>query len=459
MINEQETSLKFGYFSEKLTDGSNQPICLNCDYCDKLYESTKKKRKKSNEFCDKDACNDCRYKKREDVSLARDGVKNSAQRNDVRKKISESGWINSKEFNKKKEATMLEKYGVINPMQSSDLKNKLKQSIIEKYGVDNIMKAPGIAVEASKKSINTKIDRGIIEQIDGKTLPQHAKDQGFSRSHFGKLVKKYGFDEACVYEKNISSLEKTIMNWLDQHDIAYEHQFRIGGKIADIKIGNLLIECDGLYWHSELFLDKNYHFNKRELYEKAGYRGLFFREDEIRDKADIVFSIIKNALGMNTEKYFARKLKVKEIDFHESKAFVENYHLMGPTRGVSCSFGLFNKEELISVIQLKRTKNKNYDIARFCNKSGTTIIGGFSRLLAAFKNTYSPAEISTFIDLRYGTGSYLPELSFIKKTCYPSFGWTDGNHVYHRLRFDSKTAYTKRLFKIWDCGQLKYTLV
>jgi hypothetical protein len=79
--------------------------------------------------------------------------------------------------------------------------------------------------------------------------------------------------------------------------------------------------------------------------------------------------------------------------------------------------------------------------------------------LAAFKNTYSPSEISTFIDLRYGTGSYLPELSFIKKTCYPSFGWTDGNHVYHRLRFDSKTAYTKRLFKIWDCGQLKYTLV
>lgn len=459
MINEQETNIKFGYFSEKLTDGSNQPIVLNCDYCDKLYESTKKKRKKSNEYCLKDACNDCRYKKREDVSLARDGVKNSAQRSDVRKKISDAGWIQSEEFNLKRKETMLEKYGVINPMQSDELKNKLKESIVEKYGVDNIMKKGGVAVAASKKSIQTKIDRGVIQQIDGKTLPEHAKQLGFSRSHFGKLVKKYGFEEACLHEKNVSSIEKIVMNWLDENNISYEHQFRIGGKIADIKIGNVLIECDGLYWHSELFLDKNYHYNKRKLYEGAGYRSLFFRENEIKNKPRIIFSVIKNALNMNTEKYFARKLKVKEIDFAQSKEFVSSHHLMGPTGSVSCSFGLFNGGDLVSVIQLKRTKNQDYDIARFCNKGGVTVVGGFSRLLSAFQKTYTCDQLSTFIDLRYGTGSYLPSLSFVQKTCYPSFGWTDGINVYHRLRFDSKAAYTKGLFKIWDCGQQKYTLV
>lgn len=458
MLDNEKTLEIFGYSIDSVSDGSNKSIYLVCDYCNKSYASTKKKRKKSNQFCSKDACNDCRYKKREDVSLARDGVKNSAQREDVRKKISESAWIVSGEFKKKRKDVMLKKYGVENPMHCEELKNKLKNSIKEKYGVENIMQIEEVAKEASKKSINTRVVKGLIKQIDGKTLPEHAKALGFSRSHFGKLVKQYGFDEASRHEKYVSSLKKVLLNWLDSKNISYETQFRIGGKFADIKVGNILIECDGLYWHSEVFLDKNYHFEKRKIYEANGYRGLFFRENEIRDKFDIVTSIISNAIGLNTEKYFARKLQLKEVQFAESKVFVEKYHLMGPTNGVSCSFGLYNGPDLISLIQLKRTKDNKYDIARFCSKSNATVVGGFSRLLNAFKLKYSPEEITTFIDLRYGTGSYLPDFSFTKKTCYPSFGWTDGKNVYHRLRFAGNSGYDKGMVKIFDCGQAKYIL-
>lgn len=456
MINEQSTKLKFDYFSNQISSGSNMPVCLDCDYCGKEYLSTKKNRKKSNKFCDKDACNDCRYKKRQDVSLARDGVKNSSQRKDVRKKISDSCWINSQEFLVKKEKTMLEKYGVKNPMHCDSLKEKLKDSIKDKYGVDNIMKLTNIAKQASKKSVQTRINNGYIKQVDGKTLPEHAKSLGFSRSHFGKLVKKYGFEEACLYEKHISSLEKSVLNWLDQNGIKYETQFRIDGKIADIKINNVLIECDGLYWHSEIFLDNSYHYTKREIYQKHGYRSLFFRENEIKDKFDIVCSIIKNAICVNENKYFARKLIVKEIDFYQSRDFVKKNHLMGPTNGVSCSFGLFDKDDLISVIQLKRTKNNNYDVARFCNRLNTSVAGGFSKLLSCFENKYNCDQLTTFIDLRYGTGSYLSNFSFTKKTCYPSFLWTDGKDTYHRLKFSGNSGYEKNLVKIWDCGQVKY---
>lgn len=459
MLNNNKTVKEFKYTIDSLSSGSNMSIYLDCDYCGKTYISTKKKRGKSNKYCNKDACNDCRYKKREDVSLARDGVKNSAQRADVRKKISESGWINSPEFNKKKEETMLDKYGVSNPMYSNDLKEKLKESVKNKYGVNHVMHLPEMVKSVVEKSISARIKNGSIKQIDGKTLPQHAKELGFSRSHFGKLVKKYGFDEACRHEKYVSSLEKVVLNWLDDIGIKYETQFRVGGKIADIKINNILIECDGLYWHSEVFLDKNYHVEKRKIYKENGYRGLFFRENEIRDKFDIVKSIIVNTLGLNKEKYFARKLVVKEVDFAESKKFVETYHLMGPTNGVSCSFGLFNGPELISIMQLKRVKDNNYDIARFCNKAGTTVVGGFTKLLSAFKDKYSPTELSTFIDLRYGCGEYLTNFSFTQKTCYPSFSWTDGFNVYHRLRFSGNNGYDKGLVKIFDCGQAKYILV
>lgn len=456
MLHEEKTKEEFGYTFDSLPRLSSKYIYLICDYCGSNYKCVKKNRVKSNKYCGKDACKNCKYKKREEVSLTRDGVKNSAQRSDVRKKISDSGWINSEEFKQKRKNTMIEKYGTDQPMLCDELKNKLKLSMIKKYGVENIMQYSDVAKKASKKSVETRIKRGFIKQIDGKTLPEHAKEFGFSRSHFSKLVNKYGFEEACLYEKQISSLEKSITIWLDNHNISYETQFRVDGKIADIRIGNILIECDGLYWHSDINLDKDYHYDKREIYIQNGYKPLFFRENEIRDKFDIVISIIQNAIGINQKKYFARKLRVDQIDHNASKEFVKQYHLMGPASNFSCSFGLFDGDELLSVIQLKRVKDNHYDVTRFCSKSCITICGGFSKLLKAFEKVYNPSSVTTFIDLRYGTGEYLNQLGFKKKTCYPSFSWTDCKNVYHRLKFPGNSGYEKGVVKIWDCGQLKY---
>lgn len=459
VINFKKTEIEFCYNPTDLMPGSNKKIYIICDYCNHEYMSTPKKRKKSNLFCDKDACEKCRYKKREDVSMARDGVKNSAQRDDVRAKIKESNknWINSEAFIKKSKETMLKKYGVEKAMDSDKIKQRLKNTILSKYGVDNIMKFGDIAKAAAKKSIKTKINRGIIKQIDGMTVPSYAKSIGFSRSHFGKLIKKYGVELAISHQKKISSIEKVLTNWLDNINIKYETQVRINGKIADIKINDLIIECDGLYWHSDIFLDDNYHFNKSQQYKQNGYRPLFFRANEIESKLDIVKSIISNALGINNNKYYARKLTIKEIDYKTAKEFIANNHLMGATSNISLSIGLYDKAELISVIQLKRSKNKDYEISRFCNKLNTSVVGGFSKLINYVHNKYNPDLISTFIDLRYGTGEYLNKLGFTKISCYKSFSWTNGRDTFHRMKFRGNSGYDHGLYKIWDCGQLKYS--
>jgi hypothetical protein len=165
MINVDITKKSFSYDPGQLSSGSNKKIILNCDYCRTEYSSTPKKRKKSNEYCDKDSCNNCRYKKREDVSMARDGVKNSAQRPEVRNKIklTNKDWINSEKFNTMAKATIFSRYGVENAMHSEEVKQKLKNKLIEKYGVDNIMKCDQVAKKASKKSVQTKIQKGICK--------------------------------------------------------------------------------------------------------------------------------------------------------------------------------------------------------------------------------------------------------------------------------------------------------
>lgn len=448
--------------SEKTPDylnisiGSNKLIYLKCDYCGSDIESTKKKREKSNKFCNKDSCNNCRYKKRQDVSLARDGVKNSAQKEIVKDKIrnSNSQRLKSEEFKIQSKKTMVEKYGEKNAMKVPEIIEKQKNTLLDKYGVDNIMKVPEICKAASAKSIKTRIENGYILSIDGETLPQHAKNLGWSRSHFGKLVRRYGFEEAVRHEKKFSSIENIIMNLLNSENINYDQQFRVDGKIADFKIEDLIIECDGLYWHSDIFLSEKYHSDKKNVYTKNGFKSLFFREDEIRDKLHIVKSIIKNAMGKNTNKYFARKLAIKEISSIESRDFMSKYHLMGGNNSSTYSYSLGD----VAVIQFKRLKNNDYDIARFCTKSESTVIGGFSKLISHFIKIVKPDSISTFIDMRYGSGEYLKDIGFKEVSCYNSFKWTDGTNTYHRLKFPGNSGYQAGLYKIWDCGQKKYLL-
>ena len=69
-----------------------------------------------------------------------------------------------------------------------------------------------------------------------------------------------------------------------------------------------------------------------------------------------------------------------------------------------------------------------------------------------------PDSITTFIDKRYGSGSYLSGLGFVYKHTYPSFKWTDGFESFHRLKFPGNSGYDQDLFKIWDCGQAKWIL-
>lgn len=454
MIDNENTFSSFGYQVQDISDGSNREIILVCDYCGSKIVSTKKKRNKSNIFCDKDSCNSCKYKKREEVSIARYGVKNSSQKQEIRNKISDknSDRLKSAEHKARTKQAMMERYGVEYSFQSESLKEKYRQTNLMKYGYENPMQSPEILSAAAIKSKEARINSGTIRTIDGKSLPDHAKEKGWSRSHFFKLVNEYGFDEALKHEKGYSSLEKSMSIILEEIGLKYDRQYRIDGSISDFKVSDLLIECDGLYWHSDLFLENRYHYNKRKKYEKNAYRSLFIREDEIRDKKNIVTSIIKNAAGINKNKLYARKLKAYEIDTKESHDFMDSYHLMGGNNSTSFAYSL----DGVSVIEFKRIKDNDYDIARFCTLPDHSIVGGFSKLISHFIKIHKPSSISTFIDLRYGTGKYLSSLGFEHVSCYPSFKWTDGKNTYHRLKFPGNSGYLSNLYKIWDCGQSKY---
>lgn len=449
MINYDKTLATFGYTFSSLKDGSDKKIIINCDYCNKELVVKKSYLKISRSIVDKDSCNKCRPLKTKEVNLVKYGVTCNLH--------SELGKIKTKQ-------TCLAKYNSetffgsdsgkhsVKHSQSKIDKDKVKEQIrqtcLMKYGVDNPSKNTEI-----KRKIGLKNTKYVYND---KTINDYAEELGLAYSSFQQRVKKDGFEIAIKYTKCISSLELKLKQWFDDNNIKYNLHYYIDNYICDFYLPdfNLLIEVDGLYWHSDLIIkDKFYHFNKQQYYNSKGYSSLFFREDEINNKWNIVISIIKNKLKLNS-KIWARKCTVAEIDSTKASQFLDTNHLMGS--GLGNSLGLVYNNELVAILQTKLRKTGLYEVARFCTKNNASIVGGYSRLLSAFEQKYKPIELINFIDRRYGSGQYLTNFGFEQHKTYISFQWCKKNTTRHRMTFPANTGYDNGYAKIWDCGQTKY---
>lgn len=526
MLLENETLEKFGYSINSLSKGTHKKICVKCDYCDSIYEVIYKQYNISHDVVDKDACKKCKYQKRADVSMKLYGVSNSAQRADVREKISENCAFKQDGFEEKRARTMMEKYGVLNASQNKELLEKQKQTIINRYGVENISQSEEIqakkratnkerygneqflgseigrekikqgmlekygvenpfqseeikqkikqtnidkfgfehhfkdsdrAQEHGKRVLQSKIDKGLVKLYDGKPISEWLKESDYSDSAFRANINKYGFDVARTMSPQFSVLEQIFEKWLIGQGIQYKKQFAIGNKFADFFLPeyNIVIELDGLYWHSEKHKDDNYHIQKHYLYTSMGYKPFFFREDEIHNKFDIISSILNNAMNKST-KIFARKCEVIKPSKQDGKEFFKANHLMG--KGGGNTYTLKYDNEIVSAMIIKRLKNKDYEISRFCHKLGYQVVGGFSRLITHFLQDNDVDLLTTFIDQRYGSGDYLKDLDFEFIGCEKSFRWTNSIECVHRLKFPGNSGYEKGFYKIWDCGQARYDM-
>lgn len=461
----EKTIEKFGHDPTKLSKGSDKIVIVKCDYCEEVKEMKNNARSSSLKSYPKDACKNCGGKKRKEALMEKYGVETTQALPEVRaktkatnlKKFGSETFFGSDEGKEKVKESMLEKYGVEHNMKNQEIRQKRDNTIKEKYGVDNVFKLQ----EFQDLGIRRRIENGSIKTFNGKMIKDLAKENNYAYSSMVERINKLGIDIATFVKKQESSLELQMAAILDGANIKYEKQFRIDKKIADFKLAdsNILIEADGLYWHSDAS-DKTskYHIDKRLFYESNGYRPFFFREDEIREKPAIIKSIILNSLG-SSKRLYARNLQIKELSFKDVRDFISKNHLMGRTNNASYNLALCdNDNNIFSVLQIKKLKDGEYDVSRFCSLLGYSVVGGFSRLLKYFIRNYNPKTIQTFIDKRYGTGDYLTGLGFEFISCYKSFKWTDGFDSFHRLTYRGDSGYDHGLYKIWDCGQSKYIL-
>ena len=245
---------------------------------------------------------------------------------------------------------------------------------------------------------------------------------------------------------------------------------------------NLAIEFDGLYWHSELYRDKNYHLNKTLQCEKQGIRLIHIFEDEWLNKQDIVKSRLKNILGLTKDKLYARKCEIKEISSQESRVFLDTNHLQGNVNS-SIRLGLFYDNELVSLMtfgSLRKSMGQkpldgSYELLRFCNKLDTSVIGGADRLLKYFIKTYQPKEIISYADRRWSQGGLYNKLGFeFIHDSEPNYFYIIGKTREHRFKYrkdvlikegfdknntERQIMLDREIHRIYDCGTKKYSKI
>ena len=189
---------------------------------------------------------------------------------------------------------------------------------------------------------------------------------------------------------------------------------------------NLAIEFNGTLWHSLKYKDKNYHYNKSKLCEEKGIRLIHIWEYEWNDirQRPILENIIKNALGVNKNKIYARKCSIVIKQSSEMRDFFNSNNIQGFRPGKFAICLEYNNEIVMSYIfgHCFFGKGKyECEVIRGATKLGYTVIGGASKIWKYFINNYNYSNCVYYVDYNYFNGNSLPYLGLEYITTQPSF--------------------------------------
>lgn len=385
------------------------------------------------------------------------------------------------EIQNKIKDTNLIKYGVKRPTQNIVIKNKIKETFKERYDVDNIM----FLEDFRKYNYIIAKDSNYIQYVGGK-ISQFKCDCGKDHiyeidtdNYFSRRNRNCKICTVCYpIDSNVSIKEKELTKFIQNIYTGtiienYRNHYEIDIFLPDIKIG---FEFNGLYWHSDKYIEKDKHLKKLNYFKEKGIRIIYIWEDDWDFRSDILKSQIKNWLNLTDNKIFARKCQIKEIDdINEIRQFLNNNHIQGFIHSVK-KIGLFYNNELVSLMTFdkmegrKKLQQNEWNLSRFCNKLDTNVIGAASKLLSYFIKNYESNRIISYSDKAWSDGKLYYMLGF--NLLYESkinYKYIVSNKRINKQHFTKKklksddseknTMSKLNIPRIYDCGQLKFEMI
>jgi len=381
------------------------------------------------------------------------GVSNISQLEETQKKRIESFKENIDKWKINYKKTSLERYGVSHPWEKDDIHNKTIVSSLEKR------------IELYTKKILEKLppNYNLIEVINRMDVNNRLTSK--VRCH--KCENIFEINNSLLYDRTIRNITEicTLCNPISKGTSGLEIQLlsfisnNYSGEIInnirslispyeiDIYLPDLKLafEFNGLYWHSEINKDKNYHYKKTKMCSDIDIQLIHIWEDDWVHKGDIIKSMILNKLNKSFNRIYARKCEVKEVtDNRLVREFLNNNHIQGFV-GSNIKLGLYYEDELVSLMTFGKLRQSmgyspnevDFELIRFCNKLNTNVIGGASKLFKYFINQYKFRSIISYSDNSYSNGGLYETLGFNLKEGIMklNYYWVIDDKRNHRYNF------------------------
>lgn len=235
----------------------------------------------------------------------------------------------------------------------------------------------------------------------------------------------------------------------------------------------LAVEFNGVYWHSEAHLHKDYHYKKMMACRVAGVRLVQVWEDDWDLREPIVREHLRQVLQTsNLERVSARKTTVREVQVEEARGFMNTHHIQGFV-GATHHIGLKHHGDLVAVASLTKSGG-DFILSRFA--TSVNVRGGHSKLVTYFERNFSYGKLLTFADLTFGSGGLYRGTGWVEDGLVPpDYSYLRGGVVrehkfnYRLKRFqedptliykagctERELARINKLLRVYDAGKIRF---
>ena len=411
-------------------------------------------------------------KKREETLLKKYGVKNVSCSEDI------------KQLKKQKS---LEKYGVENVAQSEEVKRKMQKTCLEKYGVlysaqseqviNAIKSKAKNRTDKERKTIRNNIKNAArnrflpilierfkkynlefvnLNEYDGYNNWYRKSSDGYllrctkCNTEFRKIIHT-GHDPnrwCPVCNKSLRSApENEIAKWIGSYfNIERNKRNIISPQELDIFIPEKNIALEFNGLYYHSKKESTYHLKKTENCAKLGIKLIHIFEDEWYYKEKQTKSIIKDIINFGKRIIDINDCYIKEIDSKEAKRFIDKYSLFSYQHS-NVNLGIFYKNRLIYVSTFRRSKYIKSHEWELVNYANT--FNFFVKNALTTVVNYFKKKFSNSL-IHYEDKRYQQIINFnnILKVTKPIYYYTKNYDRFSRLEFTKEKQ--QKLFENYD---------
>ncbi len=239
---------------------------------------------------------------------------------------------------------------------------------------------------------------------------------------------------------------------------------------------NIVLHCVSL---KNVVDDVTFFQKISQLLAQKNIRVIHLWEDVWQTKRNILESRLMSLFG-KSETIPARLTQVQRIDKPTLDKFLINNHLQGKVNA-KLKYGLFLPSRYFRVIQNEKVLQENinkeaflvavasfsnakkfiregkefrsYELIRFANYQGFTVVGGLNKLLKMFIHEHAPDDIMTYADADWSDGTNYEKIGFERIELTTPLSFELDNETFTRKLADENTK-----AKIYNSGNWKFLM-